>query len=166
MEPNFIIRNIWRAEYLLHYCKEASKPSTILHTLEFVTVFQFMHWCYLLRVQVQFLAFCADEGETSGLYPACIMRSQTSSTLSSLSIRRLQGLSLSATDPVSLNLSINTRIGFHGGTWGYGNFSTNFCLAFYVCSPPQRNTCSATHTQASRGNIIFATLDHFQEEPG
>jgi hypothetical protein len=91
-----------------------------------------MHWC------------CADAGAVSSPLSAlmrlllwqlenelggiCITQSKMCRTFYRINTHGLPNLCASATDPVSLNFSINCRSLLRCGTWGSGYISANFCL--------------------------------------
>jgi hypothetical protein len=119
-----------------------------------VTCFQFVQWCYLVWMQVQFFssAICVNEYET----PAAViiyerapsglaLRDQRCSVLCPVVMiaGTLPDLGAPPTASVSLNLSVICVAMWY---LKFGKISTDLCLTSSVYSCPQRYTYSTTDT--------------------
>jgi hypothetical protein len=74
----------------------------------------------------------------------------------------LKDLSVTATDPLSLNFSIICLTVLRRGTRDSGNIYTEFCLTSSVHSPPKQKMCSTIKTQASSDSNILIALDRLR----
>jgi hypothetical protein len=103
-----------------HTAVRKSKLSAVLPTLAVVTFLRLRQWCYLVWMQVQFFTSCVLMNVrlllavriTERLFRASQYAIRNVQYTSPVDICGLPDLGASATDPVSLNLSVNCREAF------------------------------------------------------
>jgi hypothetical protein len=127
--------------------KEVSKPTiNAAHTF-----YQFIHWCYLVRMQEQLFckALCwliwgaCLLWQFANVLPRALLYATRNALYFVFCWHSWPAGSRSVSNwSSSLNLSISCRTVLWCGTWDSGNTSSNFYLTSSVYLPPQRNTCS------------------------